>query len=374
MIKSLHISGFKLFREMTLPKLGRLNLFVGENNTGKSCLLEAIGLYAGRTPVTDILETASRRSTGKVRPWVKEGISEESSSLRHPVFDLFRWAGPRVKAPIIIGQLGDSAPFRVEVQFQQRITDDQGVIRFVPVTSTSVLGAEDSEVVLPVYRGDKQVALVTRNSVRRYTVQQRDRIGDTEKLLNDDAVAVAYLTADGFSDDKAAFLWDALVQSPGQELVLDWLRMLDPKIEDLAYIGDEGIGRTRTALLKMEREGRIPLRSMGDGFTRLLHVGLAMASASQGILLIDEFENGLHWKIQEQLWNVLSEAAQKFNVQIFATTHSRDCIEGLTTAGRALGRSGAMIYRLERKGEDVFATDLPLINVAAAMREAQEVR
>ena len=35
MIDSLHIAGFKLFRDLTLPKLGRMNLFVGENNTGK---------------------------------------------------------------------------------------------------------------------------------------------------------------------------------------------------------------------------------------------------------------------------------------------------------------------------------------------------
>jgi hypothetical protein len=374
MIQSLHISGFKLFREITLPKLGRLNLLVGENNAGKSCLLEAVGLYAGRAPVTDILETASRRSTGRLRPWVKEGTSEESSSLRHPVFDLFCWAGPRFKVPIVIGQIGDPSPLRVEVQFQQRITDDQGVIRFVPATPASVLGAEDLEIVLPVYKGDKQVALVTRNSVRRHTVRQRDRVVDTEKLLNDDAGAVAYLAAGGFSDEKAASLWDALVQSPSQELVLEWLRMLDPRIRDLAYIGDEGLGRTRTALLRMEGEGRIPLRSMGDGLTRLFHLGLAMASASQGILLVDEFENGLYWKVQERLWSVLTRAAQEFDVQIFATTHSRDCIESFTSAGRALGRSDAMIYRLERKGDNVFAADLPLINVAAAMREAQEVR
>lgn len=379
MIQSLHISGFKLFREITLPKLGRLNLFVGENNTGKSCLLEAIALYGGRTPVTDILETASRRTAAKLRPWIREGTSEESTSLRHPVFDLFRWAGPRVKAPIVIEQIGDSSPFRVEVQFQQRITDDQGVIRFVPVTSpnvlaANVLGAEDLEIVLPVYRGDKQVALVTRNSVRRYTVRQRDRISDAEKLFNEDAFAVAHLSAGGFSDEKAASLWDALVQSPSQGLVLAWLRMLDPRIDDLAYIGEDGLGRTRTALLKVEGEGRIPLRSMGDGLTRLFHMGLAMASATQGILLIDEFENGLHWKVQEKLWNVLCKAALEFNVQIFATTHSRDCIEGFTNSGRVLRRDDAVIYRLERKGEDVFAANLPLINVAAAMREAQEVR
>jgi AAA15 family ATPase/GTPase len=44
MIESLHVSGFKFFRDITLPRLGRLNLFVGENNSGKSCLLEAISL------------------------------------------------------------------------------------------------------------------------------------------------------------------------------------------------------------------------------------------------------------------------------------------------------------------------------------------
>jgi len=373
-MQSLHISGFKLFREITLPKLGRLNLFVGENNTGKSCLLEAIGLYGGRTPVTDILETASRRTTGKLRPWIQEGTSQESSSLRHPVFDLFRWAGPRVKAPIVIEQIGDSSPFRVEVQFQQRIKDDQGVIRFVPVTHLTGPMAEDLEIVLPVYRGDKQVALVTRNSVRRYTVQQRERISNAEKLFNEDAFAVAHLPAGGFSDEKAASLWDALVQSPSQGLVLAWLRMLDPRIDDLAYIGEDGLGRTRTALLKVEGEGRIPLRSMGDGLTRLFHMGLAMASATQGILLVDEFENGLHWKVQEKLWNVLCKAALEFDVQIFATTHSRDCIEGFTNAGRVLRRDDAMIYRLERKDEDVFAANLPLVNVAAAIREDQEVR
>ena len=68
MIESLHISGFKLFRDISLPKLGRLNLFVGENNSGKSCLLEAINLYCGRAPFMDVLKTALERSDDTVRP------------------------------------------------------------------------------------------------------------------------------------------------------------------------------------------------------------------------------------------------------------------------------------------------------------------
>src|SRR5271157_300240 len=390
MIQSLHISGFKLFREFTLPKLGRLNLFVGENNTGKSCLLEAIGLYAGRTPVTDILETASRRSTGRLRAWIPEGMNEESSSLRHPVFDLFHWVGSSFKPPIVIEKIGDSSPLRVDFGFHQRVTDEHGVGRYVPVPPAARNTiTENVEIALPVYRGDKQVGLITRRML-----PLRGRIVDTEKLFNEDASAVAHLPAGGFSDEKAASMWDTLVQGPSQGLVLDWLRMLEPRIEDLAYIGDEGFQRNRVALLKVEAEGRIPLRSMGDGLTRLFHVGLAMASASKGVLLIDEFENGLHWTVQEKLWNALSKAAQKFSVQIFATTHSRDCIESFAAAGKELGRddttipslpglrygpwgagkelardNDAMIYRLERKGDDVSASNLPLINVDAAMRE-----
>lgn len=368
MIRSLHISGFKVFGDFTLPELGRLNLFVGENNTGKSCLLEAIGLYAGRTPNRDVLQTAAGRSAGNLEAWESEGTNEEFSSVRHPVFDLFHRSGTSNAAPIIIGKIGDSSPLRLEFRWHHRTTDDDGFIRYVPASPGDLAG-EALEMVVTVHKGEKQVALITRRML-----PLRSKISDAEKLFNEDASAVAHLPANGFSDDKAATMWDAVVQGPGQQVVLDWLRMLEPKIKDLVYIGERRQQRSRTALLKLENEGRIPLRSMGDGLTRIFHMALAIASAPRGILLIDEFENGLHWRVQEKLWLTLSDVAQRFKVQIFSTTHSRDCIESFTAAGKKLASGDAKIYRLERTGENVFASDLPLINVDAAMREHEEVR
>ncbi len=113
---------------------------------------------------------------------------------------------------------------------------------------------------------------------------------------------------------------------------------------------------------------------MGDGLTKLFHIALAVASAPRGILLVDEFENGLHWSVQEKLWIALARAARDFNLQVFCTTHSRDCIESFAAAVKDTGPGGASIYRLERRGEDVLATELPLLNVDAAMREHDEVR
>lgn len=112
MIESLHIAGFKLFRDLTLPKLGRVNLFVGENNTGKSCLLEAIALYAGRNLVTDIPQILALRTVEPFHPWEKAGWNEEGTVLRHPIFDLFHQdesgGRNRDRATFLIEKVGDA--------------------------------------------------------------------------------------------------------------------------------------------------------------------------------------------------------------------------------------------------------------------------
>jgi AAA domain, putative AbiEii toxin, Type IV TA system len=368
MIESLHVAGFKLFRDLTLPKLGRLNLFVGENNSGKSCLLEAVNLYAGQTPVADVLQTAAGRSEEVLRTWDPVDLTEEGTSLRHPVFDLFHRAGSKSTKEFVIEKLGDANTLRVQCLPHRIVTDEEGFTRYVATTESETTSADGVEMALPVFRGDRHVGLITR---RRLPIS-RTRLAISEKVLNEDASSVALLPANGFSNEKAASMWDALVQGPGQELVLNWLRMLDPRIEDLAYIASRR--EVRVALLKFQGQGRIPLRSMGDGLTKLFHIALSVASASKGVLLVDEFENGLHWSVQERLWIAVARAAREFNVQVFSTTHSRDCIEGFTSAAKGGEPEDASVYRLERKAEDVFATSLPLVNLDAAMREHAEVR
>jgi AAA15 family ATPase/GTPase len=114
---------------------------------------------------------------------------------------------------------------------------------------------------------------------------------------------------------------------------------------------------------------------MGDGLTRLFHIGLAMTNASGGILLIDEFENGLHWEVQKELWKALFQAANQFGVQVFATTHSTDCIRGFLAAqSEVLKLSENYVYRLERQGDDIYAFELPAENLGAALRQQVEVR
>ena len=80
-----------------------------------------------------------------------------------------------------------------------------------------------------------------------------------------------------------------------------------------------------------------------ESFWRLAH-------AKDGVLLVDEIENGIHYSVQPDLWRVVFEMATRLNVQVFATTHSYDCIKAFEEAARESEEEGVLV-RLARKGD-----------------------
>ena len=69
----------------------------------------------------------------------------------------------------------------------------------------------------------------------------------------------------------------------------------------------------------------IPIPIMGEGMVRLLSILLAIYDSPNGIILIDEIENGLHHTIMSKIWEAIAIAARQTNTQIFASTHSWEC-------------------------------------------------
>jgi AAA15 family ATPase/GTPase len=61
----------------------------------------------------------------------------------------------------------------------------------------------------------------------------------------------------------------------------------------------------------------------------MLGLVLAMVNLENGILLVDEIDSGLHFTVMTDMWKVVWETAKKLNIQVFATTHSRDCWQSL---------------------------------------------
>ena len=70
-----------------------------------------------------------------------------------------------------------------------------------------------------------------------------------------------------------------------------------------------------------------PSLTFGDGMNRLFGIALSLANAEGGLLLVDEFENGLHYSVQLDVWRMIFGLSQKLNIQVFATTHSTDTVK-----------------------------------------------
>ena len=75
---------------------------------------------------------------------------------------------------------------------------------------------------------------------------------------------------------------------------------------------------------------------------------LSLATTRDGFLLIDEAENGIHHSVQGDYWRMILRAAADNNVQVLATTHSWDCVEGFAQAASELDDVEGCLVRLER--------------------------
>jgi AAA15 family ATPase/GTPase len=84
------------------------------------------------------------------------------------------------------------------------------------------------------------------------------------------------------------------------------------------------------------------------------------------ILLIDEIENGLHHSVLSTIWQGLFHAAEEMDVQIFATTHSWECVLAADEAARKEPQYDLNLIRLDRVSDNIKATiiDKSALNTA----------
>jgi len=123
-------------------------------------------------------------------------------------------------------------------------------------------------------------------------------------------------------------LWDSIALSDSEKDVVEALRIIEPEIAAVSMVGGEGTRQSRTAIVRSASFARpVPLRSFGDGLNRLFGIVLSLVNAKGGLLLIDEFENGMHYTVQHDTWRAIFRLAQALDVQVFATSHSWDAIE-----------------------------------------------
>lgn len=358
MITSLIIRNFRIFKEIKIDGLKRVNLFVGKNNSGKSCLIEALQIYAVKGNPQNLIEIISARD----EEWDSSLSKTNEFSVNHATFPfsyLFHgFALPEIGGEAIeIGTMeDDSQTLKIALKAFQIVEDEEGRRKRTSVEKEDISDDYvDIQFALEATQGNERCHHIPFNSALN---PMRNRLSPGYKNLN---INHQVVPTSNLTDEILSQLWDNINLTDLEDEVISCLKIIDPKIEGIALVGDLNgkITRKSKRIPIIRYKGikeRIPLKTMGDGMTRLFHIILALVNVKNGLLLIDEFENGLHWSTHPTVWDTVIRLAKELNIQIIATTHSRDCIKGFHEAW-ASDISSASFYRLEAdplKGQKVI--------------------
>jgi hypothetical protein len=164
-----------------------------------------------------------------------------------------------------------------------------------------------------------------------------------------------------------------LKQSGREAMLLELLRGVDGRLSSIELLAPGG--DVAELFVRLDHETPLlPLALMGDGFQRCFEIGAAAAAHNWPTLFVDEIENGLHHTVLEHLWRWLAMVSRQRKLQIFATTHSEECIHAAARAFHGLEDDGLRVVRLDLLGAAGRASIYDRALVETAERTGTEIR
>ena len=316
LLTGIEITGYRQFERFRMEGLRRVNLLVGKNNAGKTALLEAVQILTTRPALGAIQAILERRGEVERESRGRGERNGVQGSLRH-LFPSHELPGPENPLSIFSGderhyvrllvdgivlrngQPTGSGGYRYERHRDISIQEEGGPTFDLPVSTTGVLS-------------------------------------DSQPFLFD-LTSDGFLPASGMDLQRMADHYNLSLERGTEGEVIDALRLLDPEVQDVTFLAGKDFSSGNAGediLIGYKGRGRHPLGSAGEGMKRMLGLALALSNARGGTLLVDEIDTGLHYSVMGDLWRLVTKTAQRLDIQVFATTHSLDCVRGIVAMGQ----------------------------------------
>ena len=368
-MQSIEIKNYKNFGQLELNSLSNVNLIVGNNNVGKSTLLEAILILSSEGSMESILDVLEMRgelyNPNLSDLQVEKQIESITSLITKRDFDLFMAEGITLKS---IHNDNEKHLSLKLAGYSETHSDD-----VTQPIKRELFDAAD----FPEYRSNVEYGFLvsigsnSKSKGTLYPLNRRLRQAMQVRSLP----AIQYIKTNQISKDENALLFDKIALTALEIEIVKALNIIDPNIDAINFLMDEykpearamrerpEMSRSPFVVYKHSTE-RIRLSSMGDGINRILTIILALLNAKDGYLLIDEFDTGLHYSVQTKLWEIVYSLSEKLQVQVFATTHSNDCIKSFVEADTKVRGKLIRLEEVEGKITAVPFNDLERLQFA----------
>ena len=374
MLRDLTIQNYRCFENFYMDGLERVNLFVGNNNSGKTSLLEAIYLLVNPDKLYSLFYILQGRSAIEIieNKYFQAHDLFNTLSIKQLFFDrnLLNTNSIEIKsrliAPVEIPQLMQPSKYRDDI--------------FIRISTKKHNEFSKLNIKLEYFdlfsKGEFQKQL--------YINEQNNKISTDNEFLEE--VNLDFKKILSLSQNNAKLIlqnktnvtilnnmWGDIYLTEKEDKLVQALQIIESTIQRLGFALNE-----KHNIIRLKVSGHsepIPLSSMGEGMYRILVLAMSLVTSENGVLLVDEIETGLHYEAQTDMWRLILETAKELNVQVFATTHSWDCIAAFQEAlSQVEDSSIGKLFRLDSKYGKLRAVEYNAEDLDIAVRNSIEVR
>lgn len=327
-LKSFEVNGFKKFDNLKLEDLGQFNLIIGDNNVGKTSLLEALCVNGN---AKNFIFTLSNINF----------FTKRISNLKHSFINLY-FSNKQTTHP-----KNFQITTFVESDLQQNF----------------MLSSKNEN--------DFSVKQFNQVDFFKYGISNQDfqDYGFSTKI--------PYISMGSFYDHELTEQYSKNIQLfiDKKERLIDSLKYLIPKIKNI----EVNNSYSSTPILLIAEEGKnqlSPLATFGDGALKLFRIALSLFSNNNySRLMIDEIDTGIHHSHLKDFTKALMQVAKEEKKQIFATTHSKECIENFTKALEETGmQDEGRIIRLAETKNGIKAFTMRFVEFENSLMAESEIR
>jgi hypothetical protein len=377
MYKTFEVKNFRGFKKLRMDSLSRVNLITGTNNVGKTSLLEAIFIHSGgHNPELTMVINGLRGLSGI-------GLEFEKPD-RSPWDSIFHNFDPTNIVQLAAALGDDYLDLRFKyIQDPQEIAGLRLSIRTEFERSTAMSDRLYAKILRMEVRREKEFASRKSKSAKF----DPDKIKSVKYFLILDRAGkkveptppvppfpAKMNLARSRENPEQEVKWFSELQIEGHEdVLLRALQILDPRLHSLSMVYEAGQPLLQGDI-GLKRRHLIPLAVMGDGMNRLASIIMLIGSTAGGALMLDEVDSGFHYSLLPKVWGAVCQAADEFDVQLFCTTHSRECVDAAHKAATNRETYELSLHRLERRDGEVSVISYDREAIDASLSSEFEVR
>lgn len=318
-IKLIEINGLRGIKKLTVSDLSKINLIVGDNNSGKTTFLEAIQLLFAESQLSSVKNVINQRTVLNLHDnsfytsFIKMFNVEQDNKLLD--FDIYAESN---KGQIVF-----------EMKGREKVVSGDDALQISTMSSRQKATYKKSSAILPetvkVFSG----SIISQNGKK--PIEKEIQFTSLDTTVTGPVIKKKVYYIPSFGHLRFDLLQNIVDNPEYKKLAISILKQFDDSIVDICYTkADDG---SFLESVITENGVIMPFSVYGDGIKKILYIMNKLFEASDSILLIDEIETGLHKKYYDSLFPVVFALAKKLNVQLFIATHSMEAIDAILKYG-----------------------------------------